>query len=479
MDDILIGRKRELSILNSLLDSKRAEFMVMYGRRRVGKTYLIREHLKSHMVLDFSGAFEVEMDLQLDNFFSEYLRCTQGKRETVPPPSWPDAFRYITSYLERLQSRKRKIVVFIDELPWLDTPRSGFLSSLEYFWNQHGSKMNNLLLIGCGSAASWIHKNLLKAKGGLYNRITKRIHLQPFTLGETEMYIKAKHLKLTQHQIIQLYMIMGGIPFYLKELTQGKSVNQLIDEICFTPTGLLADEYEQLYYSLFKNAEDHIAIVEALASKPNGMIRTDLVRKSGLPDGGTFNRSLIHLIDCGFVDGYKPFAKKKKDTIYKLIDQYSLFYLKYIKGNVTNRPNTWESLSSDGSFNAWSGYAYENICIQHIDSIHKSLGIQGMYTEISSWKFHGNDDLPGAQVDIVIDRKDGIVHLCEAKFSRKEFIITKDYISKLRHKRIAFEYATKTKKSVVTTLLTTYPAIKNKYYLEEIHTEICMDDLFQ
>ena len=472
------GREKEIAIFDKLLKSTHPEFLVVYGRRRVGKTYLIRQYTRSRMVFDFTGAYEMDMYTQLDNFFAQYLAWTNAKRETIPPKNWATAFRYLAEYLRSIKRRKTKLVVFIDELPWLDTPRSKFVSALEYFWNQHGSKMNNLLLVTCGSTASWMHKKLLKAKGGLYNRVTQRIHLKPFTLSETERYCRKRKLKFTRYQIIQLYMVMGGIPFYLKELTKGKSVNQLIDEICLSPSGLLADEYEQLYHSLFKNAEDHMAIIEALGSRPNGIVRNDLVQLSGLIDGGTFNRALTDLVDSGFVEGFRPFGKKKKDTVYKLVDLYTLFYIKYIRGNVSERSNTWESLSSGNSYTAWSGYAYENVCMAHIDQILAALGIGGMHVAISSWRFRGDETLGGAQVDLLIDRKDGLIHLCEAKFTRKEFAISKDYISKLRHKRSAFEYATKTKKQVVTSLFTTYPAIQNKYYLEEVHSEVNMDSLF-
>jgi len=318
MDDLkLVGREKETALLDRLLDSRLPEFLVLYGRRRVGKTYLIRQHLSQHMVMDFTGAYEASMETQLANFHHQYLSATKGKRETAMPKDWFVAFQYLADYLKSLKGRKRKLVVFIDELPWLDTPRSRFVSALEYFWNQHGSDMNDLLLVTCGSAASWIHKKLLKAKGGLHNRVTRRIHLKQFSLAETELYCKKKKLKLTRYQILQLYMVMGGIPFYLRELRQGKSVPQLIDEICFHPNGLLSDEYNQLYHSLFKNAEDHIAIIEALASKVYGMTRDQLVKKSGLSDGGTFTRALTHLEDSGFVSSYTPFGRSKKGTIYR------------------------------------------------------------------------------------------------------------------------------------------------------------------
>ena len=474
----IIGREREIKMFNKLLNSKSPEFLALYGRRRVGKTFLIREYLKSHIEFSFTGSFEAETNIQLDNFFREYIYRTKGKKETTIPKNWNIAFSHLADYLYLLQKKKKKIVVFIDELPWLDTPKSGFVSALEYFWNKHVSTMDNMLLIVCGSAASWMQQKLFKAKGGLYNRITKRIKLNPFNLQETELFCKSKHLKLSKYQIVQLYMVMGGIPFYLNELTQGKSSTQLINEICFSPTGLLANEYDQLYYSLFKNAHNHISIIEALANTPNGMIRAELVKKSGLPDGGTFTRTVDDLLESGFITKYKPFNKKKKDIIYRLIDLYSLFYLKFIKNNVSEQSHTWQKISNSPSFTAWSGYAYENICMIHIKQILIKMGLSGTFTETSSWKHRGDDETPSAQIDLLIDRRDGVVNLCEAKFTQEEYIITKKYIADLRRKRSVFSHVTKTKKQVVTTLITTYPAIRNKYYLEEVHSEITMNDLF-
>jgi len=478
MEKKLIGRDRERNKIDKLLASSSAEFLAIYGRRRIGKTFLIRQYLKSQIVFSFTGSFETNTDIQLSNFFREYTNRTQGQKETNPPQNWNTAFSYLADYLKLLQHRKKKIVVFIDELPWLDRPKSGFVSALEYFWNQHVSNMNNVLLIVCGSAASWMQKKLLKAKGGLHNRITARIKLMPFDLYETELFCKNKNLKLSKYQIIQIYMAMGGVPFYLNELSTGKSAEQLIDEICFTTTGLLSNEYEQLYYSLFKNADNHLAIIEALAKQTNGMSRYELLKKSKLPDGGTFTRTLNDLYESGFVSSYQPFNKKKKDTIYRLIDLYSLFYLKFIKGQVHKTSQSWQKIASQAKFKAWSGYAYENICMLHTYQILNKLGLNGTYTQISSWKHIGNDTVPGAQIDLLIDRKDGVVNLCEVKFTQDEFIITKSYNAALRRKRSIFKNVTKTKKAIFTTLITTYPAIRNKYYIEEVQSEVNMKDLF-
>jgi AAA+ ATPase superfamily predicted ATPase len=480
MNKTIIGREQEIQYLNKLMLSGRPEFLVVYGRRRVGKTFLINEHLGPEIVFSFSGSYNVPAKVQIGNFFSEYLRITKGQHHTTPPVDWSMAFSYLTDYLYSLHTTKgTRAVVFIDELPWLDTPKSGFVPALEYFWNQHASKMNHVLLIACGSVASWMIKKLLKSKGGLYNRVTARLKLEPFSLGQTAAYCQQKGIKLSHYQIVQLYMAMGGIPFYLNALEPGISVVQLIDEICFSTTGLLADEYEKMYYSLFKNAENHLAIIEALAKHPYGMIRGALMNASGLPPGGTFARTLEELLDNGFIIKLHPFQKKEKESIYRLIDMYSLFYLRFIRGNAGRAGVSWQLLSADSSYTIWSGYAYENICLLHTKQILKKLGLSGTLTRISSWYFKGTDELPGAQIDVMIDRKDGMINLCEVKFSNKEFVITKEYAAKLRQKSSIFESVTQTKKTVIQTLISTYAAMQNVHYLENIQSEVCMDDLFE
>ncbi|MGE0018416.1 MAG: ATP-binding protein [Draconibacterium sp.] len=475
----VIGRNREKRRLDEIMNSDRPEFVAIFGRRRIGKTFLIREYLKENIVFDFTGTFDATLEIQLQNFFQIYLQSTKGQRETIAPANWQQAFQYLANYLVGLNERAGKIVVFLDEMPWMNTPRSGFLSALEYFWNQHGSRMPKLVLIACGSASTWMQKELIEARGGLHNRVTQRIHLMPFTLAETEAFCNYKNLALTRYQIIQLYMAFGGIPFYLNELKKGKSATQIIDETCFNEQGLLYSEYNYLLASLFRNAENHLKVIEALASFPQGLTRNEILKITKLADGGTINRAIEELENSGFITRQLPFQNKKKDTIYKLFDLYCLFYLKFIKPNKPAGEGTWLTIANTPAFKAWSGYAFENICTMHIDKIKKALGISGIYSNISAWKFTGNDELPGAQIDLLIDRNDKVVNLCEAKFSDKEFIITKDYAQELRKKKLVFEQKTKTKKSVFTTLLSTYPALQNKYYLEEIQSEVTMDALFE
>ena len=475
----VVGRKQVTQILDQLMLSNQPEFLAVYGRRRVGKTYLIRQYFEETLVFDFSGSYQGETSVQQYNFHKELLRVFPAMEVKAIPKSWDEAFQNLADYLYTIEHLHKKMVVFLDEVPWLDKPRSGFLSALEYFWNQHGSKMQKLMLVVCGSAASWMIQNILEAKGGLYRRITKSIELLPFTLHETQLYFEYLGLTYTHYQIIQLYMVLGGIPFYLKMIPRGLSVSQTIDALFFAPNAPLSNEFEPLYHSLFSNGSEAIDISLALSGKIYGLTRVEIMRAVNVAAGGSFSRIIKSMIDCGFVKVITPYGKKKKESIYRLTDFFTHFYLRFVKDAQKGRPNTWESFSSSPAYIAWTGYAFENICLLHMPQIHQELGIQGVYTEVSSWRFLGDDGWSGAQVDLIIDRKDGIIHLCEAKFSNNDFVITKDYNTKLRQKRASFKYITKTKKQVVTTLISTYPAVLNEYYLEEIHTEVQMDALFK
>lgn len=474
----LIGREQETDKLDTLLLSPQPEFLAVYGRRRVGKTFLIRRYLKNNIAFDITGTQYGSKEQQLTNFFDEYVRKIKGKKNIPPPANWHQAFSYLAGYLKTTAKAKTKQVVFIDEMPWFDTPKSEFISALEFFWNQHASKMKHVLLIACGSASSWIKKKLINARGGLHNRVTQRIKLMPFNLHETELFIKAKGISLSRYQILELYMAMGGIPFYLNQVVKGKSATQLIDEMCFSKKGLLHGEYAQLYHSLFKNARYHVAVIAALAAQPQGVSRQALAARTKMSEG-SLSRALEELVDCDFISVYDPYINKKKEAVYKLTDLYSLFYLKFIKPNKATGKGAWKQLSAGSSFTAWSGYAFENICMMHIQQVKTALGIQGVYAITNSWMFKGNDALPGAQIDMIIDRADNTINLCEAKFTKDNFIITKNYAAQLKLKKTIFGQVSQTKKTTFTTLLTTYPAIKNNYYQDEIENEITMDKLFE
>lgn len=473
MESKIVGRQEERQKLDTIMQSKEAEFVAVYGRRRVGKTFLIREYLSKHMAFDFTGEKDADLNGQLANFFTVYLKYSKRKLQTTPPTTWRMAFTYLTEYIYTLD-KKRKWVIFLDEMPWLNTPRSGFVSALEFFWNQYIGNRSNIVLIACGSSTSWIKKYLLNATGGLYNRVTRRIELHPFTLKETELFLQKRGHRLSRYQIIELYLALGGIPHYLKELEKGYSSQDLINRHCFNKKGLLYSEFNQLYAALFKNSDAHIAIVESLAAKHYGLTRTELAKMTKLPEG-TLSRAIEDLIDCNFILQMAPYGKSKKDGLYKLADFYTLFYIKYIRDNKGNR---WQDIKSKPSYTAWSGYAFENICLTHLDQIKAALSIGGVTSTVYSWRTKPENGIPGSQIDFIIERNDNIIHLCEVKFSNDSYYINKAYCEKLRLRRSIFTQLSRTKKVVQQLFISTYGAIDNTYFQQEIDNEITMDQLF-
>ncbi|MEK7256275.1 MAG: ATP-binding protein, partial [Bacteroidota bacterium] len=367
--------------------------------------------------------------------------------------------------------------VIFDEVPWMATRKSDFLKAFGLFWNSWASQKNVVVVI-CGSAASWMIQNVVRDKGGLHNRITRRLNLQPFTLAETEEYFKSKSFNLDRYQILQIYMATGGIPHYLKEVEGGESAAQNIDRICFSKNGLLHDEFGQLYASLFDHSENHVRVIRVLAEKWQGMSRQEIIDAGKFPNGGTISVVFEELEQSGFITSFYTFGKQKKGITYRLTDEYSLFYLKFMENKRLEEQGSWEKFSQTQTWKAWTGYAFENICLRHVPQIKKALGISGVYSEASSFRSQPADGLPGIQIDLVIDRNDHVINLFELKFHHTPFVLTKDYAADLRTKLAVFKAATKTRKQVFLTFLTTFGLVKNEHSLGLVDREVRMDSLF-
>ncbi|MGB1243606.1 MAG: AAA family ATPase, partial [Chitinophagales bacterium] len=394
MTNFFIGRNEEKEILEAALNSKEAEMIAVIGRRRVGKTYLIESVYKDQTVFQITGLQNTTKADQLDNFAIRLTKLTQSNIPLERPKSWLRAFAILTTYLdEQLENETEKKVVFLDELPWLATHKSGFLTGLSYFWNSWAVK-KNIILVVCGSAASWMIQKVINNKGGLYNRVTKRIFLSPFTLAETETYFQAKDFDFTRYQITQLYLALGGIPHHLKEVQKGKTAIQNVNQICFSKNGLLRTEFSRLYPALFAHADKHIAVIRALAAKQKGLTRNEIIKMAKLPNGNSTTRVLEELEYSGFISAYRPFNKKKKNRLYRLTDEYSLFYLKFIEGKAYEGKSVWNYLSQTQVFKTWSGYAFESLCLKHIPQIKKSLDIAGIYSLSSSFYHKGTATEP-------------------------------------------------------------------------------------
>ena len=468
----IIGRKQEQKALMNYFDSGRPEFLAVYGRRRVGKTYLIKEFFRNDFTFYTTGLANAPMREQLESF--AYSLKTYG-RPGKTPLSWLEAFSLLRELLED-SNRVGKKVIFIDEMPWFDTPRSGFLTGLEFFWNSWASSRPDILLIVCGSVSSWMINKLIKNHGGLFNRVTQRMRLEPFNLSECEEYFKENGIVLSRYQILEYYMVFGGVPYYLNMVDKAISVPQNIDRLCFGGNAPLKDEFQEVLASLFKDAGRHQQILEAIAQASQGVAREQIVSKTGLPNGGSLTIALEELEQCGFIRRYRAIGKKRKQSLYQLVDFYSNFHLKFLADGRAEEEKYWTKYSNSTAHNAWSGYSFEMVCLAHVSQIKRTLGISGVIAPVCSWRSGGAGDF-GAQVDLVIDRDDGIVNLCEVKYTIGEFAIDKAYDEKLRNKKAAYLAETKTKKAVHLTMLTTYGVSRNSYW-GTIQSEITMDDFF-
>lgn len=468
MKESIIGRTAEKMELQRIFESGKAEFVAIYGRRRVGKTFLINEFFEESIVFSVAGLAKGNTRLQIKNFYKTVQRYDSSIKES--PKDWIDVFDILIRYIESLGSGRK--VILLDELPWMDTPKSGFIPALEHFWNGWASSRKDIVLVVCGSATSWMMDKLIDDHGGLHNRLTKRIFLRPFTLLESESMLNNIGMDLSRYEIAISYMILGGIPYYLSLLDPRKSLVQNIDTLLFSEDGDLHNEFENLYSALFKNSEDYIKVVTALSEVRGGLSRSEIVDRTGISTGGTLTKILKNLISCAFVRKHKDIGIGKED-IFQLVDFYTLFYFRFLCDKHTFEDGYWMSIQGTPKFYSWAGLSFEILALQHIPQIKQSLGIRGVMTSEYSWR------TPNAQIDLVIDRKDMTVNLCELKFSEDDYHINEDEDTKLRRRISSFkENLRKESKSVRLTFVTTY-GLANSKYNSRVNDSIVLDDLFK
>ena len=477
----IIGRRQEIEELQELYHSGRAEFVAVYGRRRVGKTYLIDETLGDRITFRHAGLSPVDdngkqnlMKDQLQHFYHSLI--SQGMRKSRQPTSWLEAFYMLQTHLKAIDNGSRQ-VVFIDELPWLDTPRSKFVMALEGFWNNWACHRHNLMLVVCGSANSWMLDNLVNNHGGLYGRVTYEIKLSPFTLNECEAFFQSRGIKLSRYDIVQSYMMLGGIPFYLNYFKRGFSLAQNIDRLFYAPNAKLRNEYDRLFSSVFSNPEEMKQIVKLLGCHHAGYTRQEILQKTGIDDSGSATKMLKALQASNFIMRYQPFGKGKREEAYKLTDHFCLFYLRWVEGRNSMTPDFWMLNHTSPSVTVWRGVAFEEVCLSHIQQIKAALGIAGVSSQQSAWTVRGDDETEGTQIDLLISRKDNIVNLCEMKFYGEEFTVTKAYERKLAHRQILLSELVSRRTVIHPVLITTYGLTYNEYSGAFFHT-LTLDDIF-
>lgn len=456
----MIGRYRENDILNTALSSKKAEFIAVYGRRRIGKTYLIKKYFKSGFSFYFTGTANSSLKENMTYFYQQLLEY--GADEKLKPENWADAFFMLKKLLQKKDvardSASGRRVIFLDELPWMDTPRSGFRTALDFFWNSWASMEDDICLIVCGSATSWIINHLIDDRGGFHNRVTRQIHMEPFTLNECRRYFDQEEIPLSDQELIEFYMTFGGVAYYMDLIDKRMSMAQNIDALIMQENGQLHCELDRLFNSLFGKALKHLRIVEDLAGKQMGLTREALSGNKQIGGGESLTTALLELEQCGFIRKYTSINNQHKGAIYQLIDPFTLFCLTFVKkGDRTS----WMSFLKTGEYNDWVGKSFELVCLLHANKIKEALGIDKIDTAVHAWK--SKKSSPGAQVDMLIDRADGVINLCEMKYSQKKFAINKDYSENLLNKIEAFQNETKTSKTIRLTFITLNGLAHNEY----------------
>lgn len=481
MRENIIGRQSEIKRLLQYAVSDHSEFIAIYGRRRVGKTFLVKELFGGQFAFCITGMEKATTKEQLLNFSQSLQNFTSSGTKLK---SWGEALRLLENYLASLNGGMK--IVFFDELPWLDTSGSNFLAEFELFWNDWASYRNDIKLVCCGSATTWMLDEVINSRGGLHNRVTHEIALAPFTLAETELYFHSKGFVYERPEIMECCMAVGGVAYYLSLFERDESVAQNIERLCFARGGELRNEFDRLYKALFNKADTYIDIVTALANKSCGMTRMELIDATKGVNNGNFTKKLVELEECDFIRSYQPFSKEKKSTVYQLIDPFSLFYLKFMNGRSGFLKGYWVKMQSTDEYRSWCGYAFEIVCLNPVEQIVRALGIDGSINTVCSWSYRPPKSLPvnadedlrhGTQIDLLIDRSDNTVNVCEIKYSLSEYVIDKNYFSHLEQRMRIFKKITKTRKSVVPVFITSQGLSENMYS-RRIPREVKGDDLF-
>ncbi len=482
----IIGRYKEQHALDAILNAPVAQLIAIYGRRRIGKTFLVREFFRNKgQTMEVVGSHRGSMAHQLKIFSRGFSECFFRGIPLQTPSSWDEAFMQLTEQLHQILPSKKKIILFFDEIPWLATPRSRFIETLDHFWNTKWSLMPNLRIVLCGSAASWMMEHLINAKGGLHNRLTHAMLLQPFNLSETKAFLASKKSRLTDRQILDLYLVTGGVPYYLERIDPTQSIVENIQRLCFSQDGLLYNEFENLFLALFDEADINIKIIRAISTARKGLSREMLIKKTKLSSGGTLNKRLTELKAAGFIQEYVPYGKVRREIYYRIIDEYSFFYLRWVEpekktgyGFMTNH---WHTKALSPDWKSWAGYSFESICLKHIPQIARALALDKLSCSLGSWRYtpppKSHD--AGAEIDLLFDRSDNAITVCEIKYSSDEYVIDKATAMNLAHKLTCFEEQTKTKKQLFLIMITVYGVKRNIWSEDLIMGQVVLSDLFR
>ncbi len=472
MTEPMFGRDEECRLIRKYLNSNRSEFVAVYGRRRVGKTFLLRQTLGDSLCFSFTGMANVKNSEQLLNFNITLRRYYPEAKSSA---TWLEALEQLRDYVENCNQGQK--VIFIDELPWLDTPKSNFMPAFEHFWNAWASGRSDIKLFVCGSATSWMLDNIINNHGGLHNRVTHEMFLEPFSLGLCKQYFDAYHFGYSDRELAEFYMIFGGVPYYMSLMDREQSVAQNVDRLIFSPKGELRNEKENLFRSLFRHSEDYVAILDAISDKRKGLTRAEILEETKLDNNALFSKRLEELEKCSFIRHYEDYSKRQRNTLYQLVDPLSHFWCNVVDQNKHGDEQFWSHSQNSPLFNAWSGLAFEMLCLNHVPQIKQALGIAGIQADVYSWRTPA-DVTPGAQIDLVIDRADRCVNLCEMKFSRSEYEMDDAERNKIENRILQFQNHAESRKSIRLTMVTSY-GLKCNTHSSIVQNEITLADLMR
>ncbi|MBL6988313.1 MAG: AAA family ATPase [Bacteriovoracaceae bacterium] len=484
MEKSIIGREKSKKILRDILNSDNSEFLAIYGRRRIGKTFLVREmfrDIRNILYMEVTGKKGGSIDDQIDHFCQQIEKTFTLVIPIQRPKNWKRAF-LILDELVKQQSKKSKIVIFLDELPWLASPKSGVLGAIDHLWNSEWTQDNRVKLIICGSAASWMLNKVINDKGGLHNRLSERINLMPLSLMETKIYLEKKQkVRLNTKDLITVYMAIGGVPLYLDHVKSGQTAVEIINNLCFCGTGILFDEFDLIFNALFNESQKHVEIIKQVTKKRKGITRKELLSCLKLESGGGFNKILNELVASGFVDIYTPYGKSKKDSLIRVNDEYCYFYLKWInpkKNSIKRTKNYWHTHGVGRRFESWAGYAFEAVMLKHAYEVSVALGIEKLVLEVGSWSYISKSrEEKGAQIDMLFDRSDENITIVEIKFSVNQFVIGKKYADELENKLVTFKRKVNRKKGQLLVMLTINGVQKNAFYNKLVDREVLAAEL--
>ncbi len=470
MSKIAVGRNKEKEKLTEALKSGRSELIAVYGRRRIGKTHLIDVFFRDKMIFNITGIKNGTLTEQLNNFSISLMEYTFEFRNE-DPKNWIEAFGLLKQYLKRIEETDEKKVIFFDEFPWIDSHKSGFLKVFENFWNATCSKRRDLIVIVCGSAASYIVKNIIENTGGLYNRVTKKIKMYPFNLKETDEFLKYKGIKMVPKEILKIYMTFGGVAEYLEQIRKGDSSVTAINRLCFEKDCHLEREFKVIFKSLFKDGSYHDKVVNTLAEhKKKGLSRNELLEKMGIKSSGRFTSVLEELIESGFIQEYESYVGKLSTTRYKIYDEFCLFHLQFME---KHKGKEWNTLFKEQDYITWCGYAFEMICLKHVEEIKRALKCDQIPSKNYTW----NNDK--AQIDLVIEREDSTANLCEIKFYDEAYSISAGYLKDLKNKETQYRNDLGAKMNLHTNFISAYGVKENQYYKAIVIDQVSMDSFFQ